>query len=49
VSEYVTYLKAKHTELEAQVKLLTTTLYYKDSVIRRMRAEIELLNSNKGT
>ena len=42
---YVRYLEAKRDELLAQLKLMTTQLYYKDSVIRRLRAENEMIQS----
>lgn len=42
---YVRYLEAKRDEVLAQVKLMTAQLYYKDSVIRRLRAEVEHVKS----
>lgn len=48
---YVAFLEAKRDELEAQVSMMTKMVYYKDSVIRRLKAENELIASeyrNKG-
>ena len=37
---YVRYLEAKRDELKAQVKLAMDLSYYKDAVIRRLRAQL---------
>lgn len=41
---YVRYLEAKRDELEAQVKLCMDLSYYKDAVIRRLRAQLFIHN-----
>ncbi|CAB5155437.1 hypothetical protein UFOVP149_9 [uncultured Caudovirales phage] len=41
---YVRYLEAKRDELKAQVKLCMDLSYYKDAVIRRLRAQLLLHN-----
>lgn len=37
---YVRYLEAKRDELKAQVKLCMDLSYYKDAVIRKLRAKL---------
>lgn len=37
---YVRYLEAKRDELKAQLKLTMDMVYYKDAVIRRLRAQL---------
>ena len=41
---YVRYLEAKRDELKAQVKLCMDLSYYKDAVIRRLRAQLLVHN-----
>ena len=41
---YVRYLEAKRDELKAQIKLTMDLSYYKDAVIRKLRAQLLMHN-----
>ena len=40
VNDYIAYLEAKLAELEAQRQLLLASVYHKEAVLRRYRAQL---------